>query len=174
MKSVVVACAFAFVFASATSPVAQQTSERPGACIGVNRLTGKVVAVRFVDRPNRFGGFHGQSMWDTAGNPIVFLNGEYFGENQTVRDFIKRHECCHHESLRNVYTKDSSTHAARVWYPDEVEANCCALAALDAHDVAAVGTWLSGIPVLPPQYGGNGRAFWSATRERCPLGTDRK
>lgn len=128
--SIVVACIFVSVVAGATPALAQQASEGADVCMGVNRLTGKLVPVRFVERPNRFGGLHGQALWDTAGNPVIFLNGEYFAENQTVRDFIKRHECCHHESLRDVYTNAGGTHAARVWFPDEVEANCCALTTL--------------------------------------------
>lgn len=164
----IIACACICLALGSAPALDREASGRPEACTGLNRLTGKSASVLFIDRPRRFGGFHAQAQWDTAGNPIIFLNGEYFEANRTVRKFIARHECCHHESFRTAYLDGGSTYAASGWSPDEVEANCCALAALGRRDVAKVERWLMGLRVLPPQYGGSGPALWSATRKTCP------
>lgn len=130
-----------------------QTNGIPNAqmCYGLHRRTGQRVPVRHI--VGNAGGYRAYATADNSGYPIIIYSDLYFGVSNTSQRFTAFHECGHHEWATS----------------NEIAANCYALNAMNPTraQLDHLRDEMYAIPVLEPQYGGSGRAFWDLTMANC-------
>jgi hypothetical protein len=95
------------------------------------------------------------SNYDGYGNPYIVLGASFFRLPEIMRAFTFMHECAH------LVTRS----------PSEGQANCLALRVareqgLTPEVEAEIAKFHYGLGLMPPQFGGSGKAYWEAT-VRC-------
>ena len=92
------------------------------------------------------------SNYDGFGNPYIVFGASFFRLPEVMRAFTFMHECAH------LITKS----------PSEVAANCLALKVARQNGLtkeveAEIGKFHYTLGLMPPQFGGSGKAYWDAT-----------
>lgn len=133
------------------------------ACTGINLKSRKAQSVRVVyktklNHPDRY--FAEATHDRQSGRPLIIYYRRYAKAPAYFRNFVARHECCHHAIERRGGN-------AR----DEIAANCCALRGYSKSARAAIGRYIVAREVNSDAmfaFSGAGREFWSRTMARCP------
>lgn len=144
--------------AAQQAPTFIEPGGRSHTCYARHAVTGQVVPVVGVN--GNAGGFMGYATYDPTGWPtIIFDVAQLSSQPPIMWRFIYYHECAHLE----------------IPTTDEVRANCAALLQMrnrenmTPYEEQIIASSVMSRPVLPPQYGGSGTAFWNATM-RCVNG----
>lgn len=119
-------------------------------CTAKNSLTGQLMLVTEIQGPS----LHwAHAWWQPNGNPTITYSPSYFALPDYMRIWTSAHECGH----------------LTLQTPNEIAANCFALQRISPSPnmFNLVANFHRSIGPLPPQYGGNGVAFWNLTISNC-------
>jgi hypothetical protein len=121
-------------------------------CTAPNLYSGQVQKVAQYPMPDQEYPVWAISNYDGYGNPYIVFGASFFRLPEIMRAFTFLHECAH------LISKN----------PNEVAANCVALKVareqgLTAEVEAEIAKFHFGLGLLPPQFGGSGKAYWEAT-----------
>ena len=122
-------------------------------CMAPHALTGQTVQV--IETGGLQSWFRAWATYRPDGHPIIYYGQGFMALTPLMQRFVRLHECAH------------LIEAPR----DEILANCRALQVfreqgLGEEDERLIAQHHIADGVLPPQYGGSGRAFWALTL-RC-------
>ena len=121
-------------------------------CTAPNLYSGQAQKVAQYPMPDQEYPVWAISNYDGYGNPYIVFGASFFRLPEIMRAFTFMHECAHLVSKS----------------PNEVAANCLALKVAREQGLTKevedeIARFHFGLGLLPPQFGGSGKAYWEAT-----------
>lgn len=115
-----------------------------------HQLTGQIVPAQEMPGPTGF--YEAWAHYAPNGYPVITYGSQFLADPPLLQQFIRLHECAH----------------LALPTSDEIAANCFALVKLRQQGLpppaeAFIENATVAKGVLPPKYGGSGRAFWQLT-----------